>query len=294
MATRPFAYTASALAVAIGAAISHYSGVTTKWGLLSLTMLGVLSFHTAANLLNDCFDHQRGLDTEVLPLSGAVIRGWLTEQQVIKGAIICLLIGILCGAALIVNGGWPVLALGTLGTICALGYTTPRFCFKYSGKGDAAIFLAFGFLPVFGTWWVQTSTFSWLPVLWSLPIAMLAVGILHSNNWRDLDNDARNACITIAGRLGPSASRRYFQFLILGPFGLVLAISLMGMLSESPLSSPPHALAVFAAFPYACKLAAARPDRDPALFPVIMAKTAQLHLLFGLLCAVGFVVGSKL
>jgi len=110
---RPFAYTASVLAAALGAASARHSGYPVRWGPFGVTLLGVLCFHTAAHLRNDCFDHRRGLDTQVLPTSGAVVRGWVTEKQ--------------------------------------------AFC--------------------------------WLPVLWSVPLSLLTVGILHANNWRDIETD---------------------------------------------------------------------------------------------------------
>ena len=74
IAVRPFAYTASVLSVALGLALAYYRGAGIRWLPLAVTLVGVVLFHTAANLLNDCFDYKRGLDVEPTPVSGAVVR----------------------------------------------------------------------------------------------------------------------------------------------------------------------------------------------------------------------------
>ncbi len=293
-AVRPFAYTASVLTVALGAAMAFHNGHPVQWAALALTLIGVVCFHTAANLLNDCFDHRRGLDTEVLPMSGAVVRGWLSELQVFRGAMLCLAVGILCGLVLIVIAGWVVLLLGIAGAVCALGYTTPRFCFKYAGLGDLAIFLAFGVLPVFGTWWVQTRTFSWLPLLWSVPLVLPTVGILHGNNWRDIENDGTLGCKTVAGYLGSAGSRVYYQLQVLCPFVLVAVLAALGQIPSLALPTPPHTLIAVLALPLAIKLTRIRPETDPQAFAMLDGKTAQLHLLFGGLVTLAFIVARLL
>ena len=98
IAARPFAYTASVLAVLLGLALSYYAGHPIRWGLLALTLAGVVLFHTATNLINDCFDFRRGLDTEVTPVSGAVVRGLLTPMQAFTGAAVLLLVGVGIGS----------------------------------------------------------------------------------------------------------------------------------------------------------------------------------------------------
>ena len=44
-----------------------------------------------------------------------------------------------------------------------------------------------------GAWVVQTRSFSWIPVLWTVPMSMLVIGILHANNWRDILLRCRDA-----------------------------------------------------------------------------------------------------
>lgn len=285
---RPFAYTASVLAVLLGAAIARYSGCPTRWGLLGLTLLGIVCFHTGANLLNDCFDHRRGLDARVLPTSGAIVRGWLTERQVFRGGVFTLAVGALCGLILAWRVGWPVLLMGAIGTLCAAGYTTPRFCFKYRGGGDLAIFISFGLLTIFGSFYVQAGRFSWLPVIWSLPLSLFTVAILHANNWRDIETDPLKGCVTVAGLLGPERSGIYYRLLVLLPFGLVALITLLGLRPGWPVPAPPALLGVFLTFPAVLRLARTQPHEVRESSCMLDGRTAQAHLAFGILCTLAF------
>lgn len=285
---RPFAYTASALAVFLGLAIAHYSGYPIRWGAFAVTLLGVLCFHTAANLLNDCFDHRRGLDTQVIPTSGAVARGWITEAQAFWAAAVLLAVGAICGLFLTWYAGWVVLLLGVLGAMFSIGYTTPRLCFKYMGLGDAAIFFPFGILVVFGAFWVQARQFHWLPVLWSVPPALLTTGILHANNWRDIAGDPTKGCRTVANMLGSRGSQSYYRMLVTGPFVLVAVYLLLNLVPGLGIHTPLTTLAAFLALPLGLRLARIKHHGSPEQFAMLDGSTAQLHLVFTVLCSAAF------
>ena len=289
-AVRPFAFTGSALAVALGAALAFYDGAAIGWGSLLLTLLGVVLFQSGANLLNDCFDHRRGVDTEAMPTSGAVVRGWLTGQEALRAGWLCLALGAACGLVLTALAGWPVLALGVVGTALAAGYTTAGFSLKYAGLGDLSVFLAFGMLPVFGAYWVQARAWAWHPLLWSLPIVSLTVGILHANNWRDLVTDPARRCRTVANLLGERGAERYYRFLVLAPYALVLSYVAAGRAGGLALPAPWTVLAVLVSLPLAGRLLRVNRMRDPKRLAMLDGLTAQLHLVFSLLLAAAFVV----
>jgi len=291
IAVRPFAYTGSMLAALFGLALARYNGFPVRWGLFALTLAGVVCFHTAANLLNDCFDYMRGLDTQVHPVSGAVVRGLITPGQAIRAAALCLVVGVAIGLHLVSVAGWVVLALGLVGTTLVLGYTTPGFCLKFAGLGSLAIFLAFGALTVFGTYWVQTQTFSWMPILWSVPIVLLTVGILHGNNWRDIASDPAQGCRTMASRLGDRGSAVFYHVLVLGPFAFIVLYFLAGL-------SPATVFLGFLALPMAVQLLRSSRRRHSeahrAAFCALDAQTAKVHLVFSSLLTAAFFLSSLL
>lgn len=151
--------------------------------------------------------------------------------------------------------GWVVLWLGLAGMVVVLGYTRTGWCLKYVGLGDLAIFVAFGLLPVLGSYWVQAERFALQPILWAIPLVAYTIGILHANNWRDIDSDAAKDCRTLAVRLGYRASRVYYRLLMLGSFALVIAYLAGAHLDFLQIAAPLSALAVLLALPMALKLA---------------------------------------
>ena len=116
--------------------------------------------HSAANMLSDVFDFKRGLDRDVTPVSGAVVRGWLSTGTVTRAAILLFAIGSAIGIGLALVTGWTLFYVGLVGVAVGAGYTL----LKYRALGDLAVFLDLGFLAGLGSFVVQTGTFSWLPV----------------------------------------------------------------------------------------------------------------------------------
>ncbi len=291
-AVRPFAYTASVSAVVLGLALTHYAGFDINWLHFIMTLAGVVCVHTAANLLNDVYDFKNGVDTMVLPVSGAVVRGWLTPEQVKRAAMVFLTVGFAIGIYLVFVIGWMILFICLIGIALTLLYTTPGFSLKYIGLGDMSFFFLYGMLPVFGTFWVQTQTFSILPILWSIPLVFYTVGILHSNNWHDIETDTEKGCVTVASKLGHGGSAKYYKALMLVPFLLVCSYVVLGLIPGLDLMAPAPMLAliVFLAFPTAYKLAKFKKEDDMQKFMMLDGVTAQMQMKFGILLTIGLFV----
>jgi len=290
VAVRPFAYTASVMPVLLGSLLAWTAGFPFQVTGFILTLAGVICFHTAGNLYNDAYDFRRGLDRQAHPGSGAVVRGWITDRQAIAAATLFLVAGVGCGLVLVWLAGPVVLALGIAGVLLTTAYTRSGACLKVVGLGDVVMLVAFGLLPVFGAWWVQARTFAWDPIVWSLPLALPTMGILHANNWRDIDSDAKHGCKTFAARLGHAGSRHYYRLLLLSPFALVVLYILPARDGSIPIQAPWTALATVAALPAAWRLA--RPDwqADAEGIRMLDARTAQFHSLFGGLLLAGFLL----
>jgi 1,4-dihydroxy-2-naphthoate octaprenyltransferase len=170
-----------------------------------------------------------------------------------------------------------------------LMYTSGPFPLKYNALGDAAVFVCFSLLGALGAWVVQIESLSWIPVIWSLPLALLVAGILHANNWRDIRHDVARDVRTIASLLGPRRSRTYYEILIFGPFVLVVALVLLPGVGRPP-AMPITFLVTLLALPKAFALhrVASAGLRDPEgeALVALDGQTAQLNLLFGVLCLV--------
>lgn len=285
VAGRPWALPASSMPVIFGTSLAVVIGGASLSAVrFILTLMGMIILHTAANMLSDVFDYRRGLDRDITPVSGAIVRGWLTPRQVAAGAGVLFLLGSAIGLYLVFIIGPVLLIIGAVGVAIGVFYTG----LKYHALGDLAVFLNFGILGSLGAWVVQTQSFSWLPVIWTVPMAMLVSAILHANNWRDSVTDRERRVTTVASLLGDRGSLYYYGFLIFGPFFIDLAlISIPRLVSVSSEAMPAAFFLVLIALPKALSLwGRARrrhAPRKPMDFVILDGATANYNLVFGLL-----------
>jgi 1,4-dihydroxy-2-naphthoate octaprenyltransferase len=289
VAARPWALPASIMPVVFGTSLAVViGGARFDVFRFILALLAMMILHSAANMLSDVFDFRRGLDKDVTPESGAIVRGWLTDRQVARGALVLFAAGSAVGLVLAWKTGWILFYVGAAGVAIGAGYTL----LKYHALGDLAVFLNFGLLGALGAWTVQIRAFSWLPVIWTVPMALLVVGILQANNWRDIVTDSERRVRTFASILGDQGSFKYYGFLVFGSMALVLAfvgVPRFWGLGGRPLPWP--CLLVLAALPGALKLwgraKRRRNPADPLEFIILDGATARYNLHFGLLCTAG-------
>jgi 1,4-dihydroxy-2-naphthoate octaprenyltransferase len=279
---RPFALSASAMPVIFGtAAAVVVGGAHFSFFLFALSLLAMMALHSAANMLNDVHDFRKGLDVEPTPVSGAVVRRLLTPEQVMRGAIVLIVIGSLLGLVIVWRVGFPVLYIGLAGLAVGIFYTGKPFTLKYRGLGDLAVFLDFGILGALGAWTVQTGRMSWLPVIWAVPMSMVVVAIVHANNWRDIGGDTGKRVTTTASLLGDRGSLIYYGILIFGPFAVLAALIWIDLM---PAAFAITGLAIPIAVSRWRKALNRAAPKQPLDFIALDGATAQLNLVFGLLC----------
>ena len=296
IAARPWAFPAStmpvvfgtALAVVMGAAL--FSPLMFLWAIATMVIL-----HSAANMLSDAFDFRHGLDREVTPASGAVVRGWLSDRHVFRGAVGLFALGGVSGLLIARLAGPSLFIVGGVGLAVGICYTV----LKGRALGDFAVFLDFGLLGAAGAWIVQTGSFSWLPVIWTVPMAMLVSAILHANNWRDIGSDGERRVQTVAGRLGDHGALVYYGLLLFAPFVIDLILIAVPRILRGPIRPMPLTfLVVLFALPSAFRLwgrAVRRAaPRRPLDFVILDAATAGHNLVFGLLTTAAVILEGLL
>jgi 1,4-dihydroxy-2-naphthoate octaprenyltransferase len=297
VAMRPFALPASTMSVVFGTVLAVTVGGASFKGLLFLAaLLGMAVLHTGANLLNDVYDYRKGIDRMVNPVSGGVVRGWITQKEALVAGWLFLVVGSGIGLFIYSQVGTPVLVIGIVGVLIGILYTWGPLPLKYSALGDLAVFLNFGVLGALGAWTVQTGTVSWVPAIWAVPMSLLVVGILHSNNWRDIRSDSEGHIRTMATLFGDRRSESYYAFLLFTPFILILVLLSISRAADIGPKMPLTFLVTQLAVPLAIKLKR-RGDRrhDPKRvqdFLALDGATAQLNFLFGLLCIAALGLGS--
>src|SRR5512135_1059989 len=292
IAARPWSFPASTMPVIFGTALAvvvggaRFAPLRFLWACATMVVL-----HAAANMLSDVYDFRHGLDREVTPVSGAVVRGWLTDGQAFRGAASLFAVGGGSGLLIAAVSGRSLFVIGGIGLLVGVFYTL----LKARALGDLAVFLDFGLLGASGAWVVQTGSFSWLPLVWTVPMAMLVIAILHANNWRDIGSDGERRVTTVAGRLGDSGSLVYYGLLIFGPFAIDLGFIAGPRLFRGPLPPMPLTFGlVLLALPSALRLwgrAVRRgTPRRPMDFIILDGATASHNLVFGLLSAAAVVL----
>jgi len=291
VAIRPFALPASVMPVLFGSVLAvTVGGIALNWSLFISAMIAMAILHTGSNLLNDVYDFKKGVDQHVNPVSGGVVRGWITAREARFAGIICLFCGSLLGLLIAAQVGYVILIIGIVGVTIGVIYTWGPIPLKFNGLGDLAVFLNFGILGSLGAWTVQTGSPSWTPVIWAIPMSLLVVGILHSNNWRDISTDVTSGIRTIASVLGDRLSEGYYSFLIMGPFVVIFSLILITRLTGFTQQMPYTFLITFLAIPAAFKLIKKGKHRfisdQPLNFMALDGATAQLNLLFGVLCII--------
>jgi 1,4-dihydroxy-2-naphthoate octaprenyltransferase len=265
-------------------------------GLWLVTVVGLMLAHASANLANDYFDHLSGndaLNTEfITPFTGGsrvIQQGLATPREVLVAALVSLALAGACGLLLAWLCGWPILILAGIGGLTGFFYTAPPVKLGYRGWGELFIALDFGVLPVLGTYFVQTRSFS-LPALWaSLPVALLILAILWINQFPDYHADRAVGKRHWVVRLGRRRAAGVYAGMVALAYLLVIAGAALEIL-------PPLTLLVVLTLPLAARalnVALREYDHPPALAPA-NAATVGVHLLFSLLLAVGLVVDAAL
>lgn len=205
------------------------NGWTIALGLLTAFLLQILS-----NWANDLGDFENGADqVRLAGPSRAVQSGSITVNQMKKGVVLLALATLLAGILFLYQSLWLAnresdfwifLAFGVFGIIAACAYTAGPKPYGYIGLGDLSVFIFFGLLSVLGMHYILYSSIDVNAILLSLFMGTMSVGVLHLNNMRDIDDDAKAGKITVALRLGWKKSKWYLYSLLLVGFSTLLAV----------------------------------------------------------------------
>lgn len=228
-ATRPAFLTASILPViAAGALASWLFNGGISFPTLVLAVVNIALIHAGANVLNDYFDSRSGNDGSntgfVYPFSGGsrfIQNDVLAEEETLRIGLGLMISGAVMGLAFVWATGPTLLAIGVLGTLLAITYSSPP-CLVCRGLGDVAIGIAFGILPVAGTMLILTGTIPteawWLGAI----MACLVAAILWVNSIPDIPADAAVGKLTLPARLGAEAAARLLPVWFLASFSILL------------------------------------------------------------------------
>lgn len=297
VAARPHTLPASASPVIIGSGLALHDGVFAPVP-AAVALISAALIQIGANVANDYFDAQKGVDTDERDGFTRVTQsGMLPPRDVRRGMATIFGTAFLSGLYLVFVGGLPILLIGVTGIISGVAYAGGPKPIGSLGLGDLFVFVFFGFLAVTGTYYVQAAYHlavplsTWIPAAFplealaaSLPAGALSTGILVVNNIRDIETDRRAGKRTMAVVLGYRGSRVEYTALLalsyLVPLWFVTRDGFGGWV-----------LLPLATFPLGIRVASrvwggrAGDELDPAL-----ELTGKLQVIYSALLAVGMTV----
>lgn len=282
-AARPKTLVAGIVPVLLGSALAFQQGGF-RYGVFLCALLGALAIQIGTNFVNDAADFEKGADTgDRLGPPRMAASGLLTPRALYVGSAFCFLAALLFGSYLIAQAGWWLLAIGLLSILFAIAYTAGPFPLAYLGLGDLFVLLFFGLVAVLGTVFAHTRQLTEDAFYVALATGFHGMGLIAVNNLRDIPTDLRAGKKTLAVRMGDRASRFY-----------VAALAFLPYLFWWPVAADvptPFAYLPYFSFPLAA-LNAASCFRitDRREFNGLLARTAALQVLFGLLAAASLVL----
>lgn len=222
LALRPKTLSVSISPVLVGSALAFAeSGAWTAWPAIVAALAAVL-IQIGTNLYNDVADFERGADTpDRLGPPRATAMGWLSPQAVRRAAWAAFAAAFALGIALVLRGGWPIVAIGLASLAAGWAYTGGPRPIAYTPFGELFVLAFFGLAAVGGSYYLQTLALSPAAVVASLMVGAFAAAVISVNNTRDLATDARVGKRTLAVRLGRSGMDRVYPVELALPFLLL-------------------------------------------------------------------------
>ncbi len=241
-----------------------------------------LMIQIGVNFANDLADAQKGADTEArIGPTRAVASGIISEADMKRGIAIAFGAAAVGGLYLIWYAGWPILVIGAISIVAALGYTNGPIPYGYYGLGEAFVFIFFGLVATAGTRYVFSPSVPAAVWTGGVVMGLLAAAILEANNIRDIDTDRHAGKRTLAVVLGRPRARRLYAATVFGAFGVIVVGSLVGWL-------PFMAMIALVVAPLTIPLVRTiNTETDGPPLIGVLKGTAQVQLFAGLLLSLG-------
>ncbi len=250
ISTRPWSFTMTFSSVTMGALMAALSKAFDPL-LYVLTLLGMLAFHAATNVLNDFFDVRHGVDREGAPTTKYRLHPAAMGQTPLS-TILGLSLGLYAftlatGIYLAFVSSMAILVIVAGGILGSVLYTADPVVLKARALGEVTVFAMWGLLIPLGSYMVQTGAFSWSPLVAAVPIGIFVALVLLANNIRDISYDGSVGNRTLAVALGVRRAAEVYTALLAVAYILVAAGVLFRLV-------PVWSLVVFLTVPGARKL----------------------------------------
>jgi len=279
---RPRTLPAAIVPVGVGTAAADLDGAPIWWRAAAALVVS-LAIQVGVNYANDYSDGVRGTDDRRVGPMRLVGSGAASPGAVKGAALMAFGLAAAVGVGLAAAAGWWLIALGAASILAAWFYTGGPKPYGYLGLGEIFVFAFFGVVATGGTTYVQDERVTTLALAASVPVGLMAVALLITNNLRDLPKDAEAGKRTLAVRMGDRPTRLLYTavltavFLFLPYLAILRPWALLGLLGI-PLAVGPVRTVL-------------RGAAGPDLIPVLGA-TGRVQLVVGLLLTVGLALSG--
>ncbi|MGI6105046.1 MAG: prenyltransferase [Raoultibacter sp.] len=184
---------------------------------LALLCICIL-MQAAVNTINDYYDFVKGTDTvenQDDPEDAVLVYNNIRPRSALYLALSFLAAALCIGVYVIVWAGWIPLVIGVIGAVIIFLYSAGKSPISYLPIGEFVSGFTMGGLIPLACYQALTTSFSWMMLLYSLPI-MLGIGlIMFTNNTCDIEKDILAGRKTQSVLLGLVRARKTYHAVVL-------------------------------------------------------------------------------
>jgi 1,4-dihydroxy-2-naphthoate octaprenyltransferase len=202
-----------------------------SWKIFGLLLLTTLGLQVLSNFANDYGDGIKGTDNEDRIGPKRALQSGVISPKAMKTAIIITAILTFIAAILLIYTAFQFtyfyyslffLLLGIIAITSAIRYTVGQSAYGYKGYGDVFVFIFFGIVSTYGSYFMFAKVFDLTLVLPAVAIGFLSVGVLNLNNMRDEVSDKKAGKNTLVVKMGGEKAKQYHYFLVITAMVLLL------------------------------------------------------------------------
>jgi 1,4-dihydroxy-2-naphthoate octaprenyltransferase len=229
---------ASVIAVSNGLALAYWKYGQIDIAYAALTYAGVICLHASVDLLNDYWDHKRGIDsattrTKFSGGTGVLPENILTPRAVYAAGMIFLLLGALIGTYFVFVRGITIALILGFAVVAIYFYST-----SIVNAGLGELFVAIkGAMIVLGTFYVQTGVIDLAAIYVGSIVGILSATVLFINSFPDYEADRSKGRRTLVIMLGKSMGTKIFPVIIVAAYAMIVSGIFLGFTKVYSLAS---------------------------------------------------------
>ncbi|WP_333695555.1 1,4-dihydroxy-2-naphthoate octaprenyltransferase [Flavobacterium sp.] len=195
-----------------------------SWRIFILLLLTTIGLQVLSNFANDYGDGVKGTDNSDRIGPKRAIQSGVISPKSMKLAIFITALVTFIFSVLLIYFAFEFkyfyysiffLLLGIVAIASAIRYTVGKKAYGYKGFGDLFVFVFFGLVSTYGSYFMFSKYLDWTLLLPAIAIGFLSVGVLNLNNMRDEESDRKAGKNTIVVKIGGAKAKQYHYFLLI-------------------------------------------------------------------------------